>query len=104
MREFKSTSKWRSAILFLGVWTLVSLVFAALSYASEIGFGANRQVALSRALRLNLVYFYLWGGFSLLIFRFSYRFPVEFRPLRLRNLLLHIPAILLFAGIHTGIH
>jgi len=48
------------------------------------------------------VQFYLWGSLSPLIFRFSHRFPVEFRPLRLRNLVLHIPTILLFASIHQG--
>jgi two-component system LytT family sensor kinase len=102
MREFKSTPKWRSAIILFGVCTLIGLLFAALSYASVIG--ENRRFGLSDALRLNLVQFYLWGGLSLPIFCFSNRFPVEFRPFRLRNLLLHIPAILLFAIIHQGIY
>ncbi len=100
MREFKSTPKWRTAILLFGVWTLVGLVFAALRYASLTI--ENRHFALHDALRQNLPYFYIWGTLSPLIFRFSHRFPVEFRPLRLRNLLLHIPTILLFAGIHQG--
>ena len=102
MTEFKSTSKWLSVTLFVGVWTFVALVFAALTYASEMGEG--RQLGLGFALRMNFARFYLWGGLSLLIFRFSYRFPVGFRPLRLRNLLLHIPAIFLFSSIHQGIH
>ena len=100
MREFKSTPKWRPAILLLGVWTLVGLVFTALRYASLTI--ENRHFALHDALRQNLPDFYVWGALSPLIFRFSHRFPVEFRPLRLRNLLLHIPTILLFAGIHQG--
>src|SRR5437588_348387 len=102
MKEFKSTSKWRTAILLFGGWTLVGLIFAALSYASAII--ENRHFALHYALRLNLPYFYLWGALSPLIFRFSHRFPVEVRPFRLRNLLLHVPAILLFSSIHQGIH
>ncbi len=100
MREFKSTPKWRTAILLFGVWTLVGLAFTALSYASATI--ENEHFALHYALRQNLPYFYIWGALSPLIFRFSHRFPVEFRPLRLRNLLLHIPTILLFAGIHQG--
>jgi two-component system, LytTR family, sensor kinase len=100
MREFKSTPKWRKAILLFGVWTLVGLVFTALRYASLTI--ENMHFALQDALRQNLVQFYLWGALSPLIFRFSHRFPIEFRPLRLRNLLLHIPTILLFAGIHQG--
>src|SRR3989454_7181144 len=100
MREFKSTPKWRMAILLFGIWTLVGLVFAALRYASLTI--ENIHFALHDALRQNLPYFYIWGALSPLIFRFSHRFPVEFRPLRLRNLLLHIPTILLFASIHQG--
>lgn len=99
-REFKSTPKWLSAALFFGVWTLVGLIFTALTYATELG----EQLGFSYALRLNLTRFYLWAILSLLIFRFSYRFPVEFRPLKLRNLLLHIPAIFFFSSIHQVIH
>ena len=101
MRELKSTPKWRTAILLFGGWTLVALVFIALSYASAVT--ENEHFDLHYALRQNLVQFYLWGGLSPLIFRFSYRFPIEFRPLRLGNLLLHIPATLLFASVHEGI-
>src|SRR5258708_26020392 len=100
MRELKSTPKWRTAILLFGGWTLVGLAFTALRYASLTI--ENEHFALHDALRQNLPYFYIWGALSPLIFRFSHRFPVEFRPLRLRNLLLHIPTILLFAGIHQG--
>src|SRR5262249_53036647 len=32
------------------------------------------------------------------------RFPIEFRPLKVRNLLLHFPALISFAGIHQVIH
>jgi two-component system LytT family sensor kinase len=98
MTSFKSNSKWRSTLLFFGVWTLVVLIFSAVSYAAEIG--SNTHLGLSYSLRLNLVYFYLWAFLSLLIFRFSHRFPIEFRPFRFRNLLLHIPVIFLFAAVH----
>src|SRR5260370_6635128 len=100
MREIKSTAKWRTVILLFGGWTLVGLVFTALRYASLTI--ENRHFALHDALRQNLPYFYIWGALSPLIFRFSHRFPVEFRPIRLRNLLLHITLIFLFEGIHQG--
>src|SRR5882724_2887253 len=102
MEAFKLPSKWRAAVLWFGVWTLIGLIFAVLSYSEEIG--ANRHLGFSYSLRLNLVYFYLWGALSLLLFRFSYRFPIEFRPLRSRNLLLHIPVIVLVASVHQGLH
>src|SRR5882672_10705488 len=102
METFKSTSKSRAVMLWLGVWTPIGLIFAVLSYSAEIG--ANRYLGFSYSLRLNLVYFFLWGALSLLLFRFSYRFPIEFRPLRFRNLLLHFPVLVLVASVHQGLH
>ena len=37
------------------------------------------------------------------IYRFVRRFPVEFRPLRWRNLLVHVSALLLFCTIHQTV-
>src|SRR5437016_7070501 len=92
-------TNWRRAGLLLGSWTLVSVIFAAVSYAAAIGEN-NKEFGFVAALRLNLVQFYLWAIFSPLIFRFSRRFPIEFRPLNVRNLLLYFPALISFAGIH----
>jgi two-component system LytT family sensor kinase len=92
----------RVALLFVG-WTLASIIFAGISYAAAIGEN-NKEFGFVSALRLNLVQFYLWAILSPLVFRFSRRFPIEFRPLNLRNLLLYFPAIISFAGIHQVIH
>src|SRR5216110_3110052 len=94
---------WRRATLLFGGWTLVSVIFAAISYAAAIGEN-NKEFGFVAALRLNLVQFYLWAILSPLIFRFSRRFPIEFRPLNLRNLLLHFPVVISFAGIHQVVH
>jgi len=94
---------WRRAALLFGGWTLVSVIFAAVSYAAAIGEN-NKEFGFVSALRLNLVQFYLWAILSPLLFRFSRHFPIEFRPLNLRNLLLHFPALISFAGIHQAIH
>jgi two-component system LytT family sensor kinase len=101
MGKFKTN--WRRTALFFGGWTLVSVIFAAISYAAAIGEN-NREFGFVAALRLNLVQFYLWAILSPLLFRFSRRFPIEFRPLNLRNLLLYFPALISFAGIHQLIH
>jgi two-component system LytT family sensor kinase len=92
----------RAAILFVG-WTLVSIIFAGISYAAAIGEN-NKEFGFVSALRLNLVQFYLWAILSPLVFRFSRRFPIELRPLNVRNLLLYFPALISFAGIHQVIH
>ena len=94
---------WRRPAFLFGGWTLVSVIFAAISYAAAIGEN-NKEFGFVSALRLNLVQFYLWAIFSPLIFRFSKRFPIEFRPLTVRNLLLYFPALISFAGIHQVIH
>jgi signal transduction histidine kinase len=94
---------WRRALLFFGGWTLVSIVFALISYAAAIGEN-HKEFGFVAALKLNLVLFYLWAILSPLLFRFSRRFPIEFRPLNIRNLLLYFPALISFAGIHQVIH
>jgi sensor histidine kinase YesM len=100
--QLKSYPKFRTALLLFGLWTLVGLVFAAVSYGIAMSEN-NSRFGLAEALKLNLIQFYLWGVFSILIFGFSRRFPVEFRPLETRNLLLHFPALLLFAGLHQAV-
>src|SRR5438874_1797719 len=94
---------WRRAAFLFGGWTLVSVIFAAVSFAAAIGEN-NKEFGFVSALRLNLVQFYLWAILSPLLFRFNRRFPIEFRPLNLRNLLLYFPALISFAGIHQTIH
>jgi sensor histidine kinase YesM len=92
----------RAALLFVG-WTLVGIIFAGISYAAAIGEN-NKEFGFASALRLNLVQFYLWAILAPLLFRFSRRFPIELRPLNVRNLLLYFPALISFAGIHQVIH
>ena len=94
---------WRRAVLLFGGWTLVSIVFASISYAAAIGEN-QKEFGFVAALKLNLVQFYLWAILTPLLFRFSRRFPIELRPLNGRNLLLYFPALISFAGIHQVIH
>ena len=101
MGNFKISYR-RAALAFLG-WTLVSIIFAGISYAAAIGEN-NKEFGFISALRLNLVQFYVWAVLSPLVFRFSRRFPIELRPLNVRNLLLYFPALISFAGIHQVIH
>ena len=101
MRNFKTNWR-RAAFLFIG-WTLVSIIFAGISYAAAIGEN-NKEFGFASALRLNLVQFYLWAILTPFVFRFSRWFPIEIRPLNVRNLLLYFPALISFAGIHQGLH
>src|SRR5215831_14201723 len=94
---------WRKAVLFFGGWTLVSVVFALISYAAAIGEN-HKEFGFVAALKLNLVQFYVWAILSPLLVRFTRRFPIEVRPLNIRNLLLYFPALISFASIHQVIH
>src|SRR5262249_2498342 len=92
-------TNWRRLALLFGTWTLVGLVFAAVSYGVALSQN-DKRFGITAALKLNLVLFYVWGIFSPFICRFSRRFRVEFRPLRLRNLAMHVLAVVLFAAVH----
>src|SRR5438874_4188230 len=90
---------WRRAVLLFVAWTLVGLVFAAVSYGVALSQN-DKRFGIAASLKLNLVLFYLWGVFSPLILRFCRRFRIEFRRLSIRNLTVHAPAIVLFAAVH----
>ena len=94
---------WRRTALLFIAWTLVSIVFAGISYAAAIGEN-NKEFGFVSALRLNLVQFYVWAILAPFVFRFSRRFPIELRPRNVRNLLLYFPALISFAGIHQVLH
>jgi two-component system LytT family sensor kinase len=90
---------WRRAVILLLGWTMVGLVFAAVSYGVALSQN-DKRFGITASLKLNLVLFYLWGVFSPLILRFCRRFRLEFRRLSIRNLTVHVPAIVLFAAVH----
>jgi len=92
-------TNWRRPALLFVTWTLIGLVFAAVSYGFALSQN-DKRFGITAALKLNLVLFYLWGVFSPLILRFCRRFRVEFRRLSVWNLTVHVPAIVLFAAVH----
>ena len=95
--------KWRGALLYLAAWTVIALVFSTISFAASLSEG-NRGFGFVSAAEFNLVLFYWWAVLSVVIFWFSRRFPIEVRPLKTGNLLLHIPAVILLAAGHQIIH
>ena len=94
---------WRGVLVYFAGWTSIALIFATVSYAASLSEG-NRGFGFVSAVQFNLVLFYWWAVLSVLIFWFSRRFPIEMRPLKTRNLLLHIPAVILLAAGHQVIH
>jgi sensor histidine kinase YesM len=92
-------TNWRRPALLFATWTLIGLVFAAVSYGVALSQN-DKRFGIAASLKLNLVLFYLWGVFSPVILRFCRRFRVEFRRLSIRNLMVHVPAIVIFAAVH----
>src|SRR3954451_2620489 len=92
-------TNWRKWLLLFGLWTMVGLDFAAVSYGVALSQN-DKRFGIAAALKLNLVLFYLWGVFSPFIFRFYQRYRLEFRRLSFRNLAVHVPAVVLFAAVH----
>src|SRR5215510_12226722 len=92
-------TNWRRPALLFVTWTLIGLVFAAVSYGVALSQN-DKRFGITASLKLNLVLFYLRGVFSPVILRFCRRFRVEFRRLSIRNLMVHVPAIVLFAAVH----
>jgi two-component system LytT family sensor kinase len=95
----KAAPRWRGALLYFVAWTVIALIFATVSYAASLSEG-NRGFGFISALQFNLALFLWWAVLSLLIFWFSRRFPIEVRPLNTRNLLMHIPVIMVLAVGH----
>ena len=101
-KSFELPFGWGHAALFLTGWTLLGLTFASLSYAIAVSDG--RPYATWRLFPKNISLSLLWACLSPLVFRLTRRFPVDLRPTRPRNLLVHIPSLLLFSAIHHAGH
>lgn len=99
----KSAAAWRRPLLYFAGWSLIAVIFATVSFAASRSEG-NRGFGFISALEFNLVLFYLWAVLSPLIFWLSRRFPIDLRPLKTRNLLVHIPSVILLAVGHQLIH
>ena len=91
--------RWSSAAAFFGAWTLVALVFAALSHAIALSNGMRPNTGVT--VGQHLLRFYVWAAFSLLIYRFARRYSLGPRAARARRLLLHLPALLAFSLAHV---
>lgn len=89
------------AIAFV-VWTLLGFTFVALSTATALSDG--RPLNVPNLFLIHFTRLYTWAILSPLIFLFVRRFPIDIRRLRLRNLLVHLPAMIAFCILHQAIY
>jgi sensor histidine kinase YesM len=88
-------------VLIFGVWTLIGLTFGAQLY---LAYSRGRQhISWTKALFLELTYWYLVGVLSPGILWLARRFPID-RQRWLRNLLIHIAGGGLFSIAHSAIY
>lgn len=94
--------KLQTFLILSGVWTLVGLSFAGISYFATLGEGrpANALLIFSTT----LIRFYIWAALSPLIFRIVKRFDSEKNRNLIKSALVHIPLGLLFAAFHSIIY
>ncbi len=95
----QTKTNWQRLALVSAGWIAVGLVFSAVSYGVALSQN-DKRFGIAAALKLNLLLFGLWGVFSPLIVRFCRQFRVEFRRLNVRNLAIHVPAVMIFSLIH----
>lgn len=84
------------------MWTLLGFTFVALSSATALSDG--RPLNIQNLFLIHFTRLYTWAVLSPFIFLFVRRFPIDFRRLRWNDLLIHIPALLIFCSIHQAVY
>jgi two-component system LytT family sensor kinase len=94
----------RTIVILLGVWTLIGLTFASLSFFGTLAISDYRRVNLVGIFVWNLTAFYLWALLAPLIALLARRYRLD-RQHWLRSLFcVHLPASLVFPAIHLCLY
>ena len=90
---------WQLSVILFGVWTLLGLIFAGISYFAALG--ENRSVGAYSIFLASLGRFYLWALLSPLILQVVKHFDFG-NPKKVQaNLLAHLLLSFLFSILHT---
>ena len=93
----------RHLFILLGVWTIIGLAFASLSYFGTIAITEYGRVDLVGIFFWNLIAFYLWAFLSPLIALLARRFRFD-RHTWARSLFVHALASLAFTALHLSLY
>ncbi|HEX8289060.1 MAG TPA: histidine kinase [Pyrinomonadaceae bacterium] len=91
--------KWKPFAVLFGVWTLLGLSFAAISYLAALS--ENRPASAWAIFSTNLLRFYIWAALSPLIYQIAKRFDFTKQSSALRGICAHLPLGLLFSVLHS---
>ena len=93
----------RTIFILLGVWTLIGLTFASLSFFGTLAISDPRRVDLVGIFVSNLLAFYLWALLTPLIALLARRYRLD-RQHWQQSLVMHLPASLLFPALHLCLY
>jgi sensor histidine kinase YesM len=94
----------RTILILAGVWTLIGLTFASLSFFGTLAISDFRSINLVGIFVWNLTAFYLWALLTPLIALLARRYRLD-RQHWLRSLcFVHLPASILFPALHLCLY
>jgi two-component system LytT family sensor kinase len=100
MRHIRS----RTILLLLGVWTLIGLTFASLSFFGTLAISDPRSVDFVGIFVWNLLAFYLWALLTPLIALLARRYRLDRQHWPRSLVFVHLPASLLFPALHLCLY
>lgn len=88
-------TEWKVPLGLFGLWTLLGLIFAGISYLAAIS--ENEEVNLVTIFSTNLIRFYVWAALSPLIYLIAKRLDLTGQGSMLRAVLTHLPLSFVFS-------
>jgi signal transduction histidine kinase len=94
----------RTILILVGVWTLIGLTFASLSFFGTLAISDYRRVDLVGIFVWNLTAFYLWALLAPLIALLARRYRLDRQHWPQSLFLVHLPASLIFPALHLCLY
>ncbi|MDQ1522523.1 MAG: two-component system, LytTR family, sensor kinase [Pyrinomonadaceae bacterium] len=94
----------RAILILVGVWTLIGLTFASLSFFGTLAISDYRRVDLVGIFVWNLTAFYLWALLAPLIALLARRHRLDRQHWPRSLFLVHLPASLVFPALHLCLY
>jgi signal transduction histidine kinase len=94
----------RTILILAGVWTLIGLTFASLSFFGTLAISDYRRVDLVGIFVWNLTAFYLWALLAPLIAHLARRYRLDRQHWPRSLFFVHLPASLIFPALHLCLY
>jgi signal transduction histidine kinase len=94
----------RTIVILAGIWTLIGLTFASLSFFGTLAISDYRHVNLVGIFVWNLMAFYLWALLAPLIALLARRYRLDRQHWPQSLFFVHLPASLVFPALHLCLY